>query len=89
MNNLAMILVGRGDSAAAEPLAADAVAHDHPRRANFFDTLATVCTQLTKWKDAVEAIEMASRLNPNDVVSTCSSNDGTFRQQSGIGPVRS
>ena len=67
MNNLAMILVGRGDGAAAERLAADAVTHDHPRRASFFDTLATARTQMTKWKDAVEAIEMARRLNPNDV----------------------
>jgi tetratricopeptide (TPR) repeat protein len=67
MNNLAMILVGRGEPAAAETLALRAAAAEHPRRASFFDTLATAQAALKKWPQALQSVAGARELEPGNV----------------------
>lgn len=67
MNNLAMILAARGQTADAEKLAARAATLDHPRRASFYDTLATVQAQSRRWSEAGESIRKALDLDPMNV----------------------
>jgi tetratricopeptide (TPR) repeat protein len=67
MNNLAMILAGRGETAAAEKLALQAVAREHPRRASFYDTLATVQAGGKQWSEAAKSIKAALDLDPTNV----------------------
>jgi tetratricopeptide (TPR) repeat protein len=67
MNNLAMILAGRGDAAAAERLATQAVSQDHPQRAAFYDTLATVQEKQSRLPDAARTIDAALKLDPGNI----------------------
>jgi Tfp pilus assembly protein PilF len=67
MNNLAMILSDRGETAAAEKLALRAVGDDHSRRANCYDTLATVQSKAQRWSDAEKSINEALKLDPENV----------------------
>jgi len=67
LNNLAMILVDRNDAAAAEPYAARAAATEHPRQANFLDTLATVQEKGRRWDKAGASIDRAVEMDPTNV----------------------
>jgi Tfp pilus assembly protein PilF len=67
MNNLAMILADRGATADAEKFAERAAAREHPRQANFYDTLATVQAKNRKWDQAGASIGRAVALDPTNV----------------------
>jgi tetratricopeptide (TPR) repeat protein len=67
MNNLAMLLAERGETAAAEKLALQAAAGEHPRRASFYDTLATVQARGKRWSEAARSVTAALDLDPANV----------------------
>jgi Flp pilus assembly protein TadD len=67
LNNLAMILSDRGETADAEKLAARAAAREHPRQASFYDTLATVQAKTRQWEQAGASIGKALQLEPTNV----------------------
>jgi tetratricopeptide (TPR) repeat protein len=67
MNNLAMILAERGETATAQELALRAAAREHPRRASFYDTLATVQAKARQWPEAVKSMKAALDLDPTNV----------------------